>query len=172
MEISSIISQVCKYFNQDPEDLNCKTRKREIVQTRQICMYFANKFTKKSLADIRKEIGGKDHTTVLHAKRVVNNLMETDCGYRKMILELEEIILKIKIYFPSQIMLQVRLAICQYRNGRYVYTINGVKKVSRLRNLFIPVESIDKALKMMKVEGLDSMNLYMNFRQEMVESKA
>jgi len=48
------------------------------VQARQVAMYFSKNLTKSSLATIGSQIGGKDHATVLHACKTVNNLVETD----------------------------------------------------------------------------------------------
>jgi len=58
------------------------TRKREIVEARQKAMKLAKEFTSASLATIGSEIGSKDHTTVLHACKTVDNLMDTDRSYR------------------------------------------------------------------------------------------
>jgi chromosomal replication initiator protein len=70
--------------------LKSKTRKREIVQARQIAMYFAKKMTKSSLANIGLHCGGKDHATVLHACRTVNNLSETDKHFRRYLEDLDK----------------------------------------------------------------------------------
>jgi hypothetical protein len=59
-------------------DCNILTRKREIVECRQLCMYFAKKLTKKSLRTIGWYFGRKDHATVLHAVKTIDNLIETD----------------------------------------------------------------------------------------------
>ena len=74
VSIDYIQKVVCDYFDLPIELLKSKTRKREIVQARQIAMYFAKKMTKSSLANIGLHCGGKDHATVLHACRTVNNL--------------------------------------------------------------------------------------------------
>ncbi|HNZ44219.1 MAG TPA: helix-turn-helix domain-containing protein, partial [Bacteroidales bacterium] len=74
--------------------LNSKTRKREIVQARQLSMFFAKKLTKASLASIGMHCGKKDHATVLHACRTVNNLIETDKQFKLYVDELEK---KIKL---------------------------------------------------------------------------
>ena len=81
---------VCDYFNLPIELLKSKTRKREVVQARQIAMYFAKKMTKWSLASIGAQCGGKDHATVLHACRTVNNLAETDKQFRGYLEDLEK----------------------------------------------------------------------------------
>ena len=81
---------VCDYFNLPIELLKSKTRKREVVQARQIAMFFAKKMTKWSLASIGAQCGGKDHATVLHACRTVNNLAETDKQFRGYLEDLEK----------------------------------------------------------------------------------
>jgi chromosomal replication initiator protein len=53
-------------------------------------MYFAKKMTKSSLASIGSHCGGKDHATVLHACRTVNNLSETDKQFRLYLEELDK----------------------------------------------------------------------------------
>jgi chromosomal replication initiator protein len=78
VSIEYIQKVVCDYFDLPIEMLKSKTRKREVVQARQISMYFSKKMTKSSLANIGAHCGGKDHATVLHACRTVMNLSETD----------------------------------------------------------------------------------------------
>lgn len=94
ISIDFIQKLVCDFFNIPAEIINSKTRKREIVQARQLAMYFAKKHTKASLATIGLHCGNKDHATVLHACRTVNNLIETDKQFRSYVEELDN---KIKI---------------------------------------------------------------------------
>ncbi len=90
VSIDYIQKVVCDYFDLPIELLKSKTRKREVVQARQIAMYFAKKMTKSSLANIGMHCGGKDHATVLHACRTVNNLQETDKQFRKYLDDLDK----------------------------------------------------------------------------------
>jgi len=85
---------VCDYFEISPDQLHSKTRKREIVQARQIAMYFSKSLTKASLASIGSQIGGKDHATVLHACKTVNNLIDTDKRFKQTVDNIEK---KLKI---------------------------------------------------------------------------
>lgn len=94
ISIDYIQKVVCNFFNIGVENLQSKTRKREIVQARQVAMYFSKSLTKSSLATIGAQIGGKDHATVLHACKTVNNLIETDKRFR---LQVDEIEKKLKI---------------------------------------------------------------------------
>jgi chromosomal replication initiator protein len=88
VSINQIQKVVSDYFNMDIETLQSKTRKRHIVQARQIAMYFAKKMTKSSLASIGKQIGSRDHATVLHACKTVNNLQSTDKEFKKYVEDL------------------------------------------------------------------------------------
>ncbi|MDQ3047082.1 MAG: chromosomal replication initiator protein DnaA [Bacteroidota bacterium] len=90
VSIDYIQKVVCDYFDLPIELLKSKTRKREVVQARQIAMYFAKSMTKSSLATIGLHCGGKDHATVLHACRTVNNLMDTDKRFKNYIEELNK----------------------------------------------------------------------------------
>ena len=94
ISIDYIQKVVCNYFNLPLEQIQSKTRKREIVQARQVAMFFSKSLTKASLATIGSQIGGKDHATVLHACKTVNNLIETDKRFRIQIDEIEK---KLKI---------------------------------------------------------------------------
>ncbi len=90
VSIDYIQKVVCDYFNLNVDQLKSKTRKREIVQARQIAMFFAKKYTKASLATIGSQIGKKDHATVLHACRTVNNLRDTDKRFKGYLEEVEK----------------------------------------------------------------------------------
>jgi chromosomal replication initiator protein len=94
ISIDYIQKIVSDYFKIPIDMINSKTRKREIVQARQIAMYFSKKFTKSSLATIGIHCGNKDHATVLHACRTVNNLIDTDKQFRVYVDDIEK---KIKI---------------------------------------------------------------------------
>ena len=90
VSIDYIQKVVSDYFQMDVETLQSKTRKRHIVQARQIAMYFAKKFTKASLASIGTQIGRRDHATVLHACKTVDNLSFTDKQFRKYVEDLNQ----------------------------------------------------------------------------------
>ena len=90
VSIDYIQKVVSDYFQMDIQTLQSKTRKRHIVQARQIAMYFAKKFTKASLASIGTQIGRRDHATVLHACKTVDNLSFTDKQFRKYVEDLNQ----------------------------------------------------------------------------------
>ena len=85
VSIDYIQKIVSNYFELDVATLQSKTRKRHIVQARQLAMYFAKRMTKASLASIGSQIGKRDHATVLHACKTVDNLTETDKQFRKYV---------------------------------------------------------------------------------------
>jgi chromosomal replication initiator protein len=88
ISIDYIQKVVSDYFQMDVTTLQSKTRKRHIVQARQLAMFFAKKFTKSSLANIGNQIGHRDHATVLHACKTVDNLAFTDKQFRKYVEDL------------------------------------------------------------------------------------
>ena len=94
ISIDYIQKLVCDYFSVSVEQVKSKTRKREIVQARQISMYFAKDLTKASLKNIGMYFGGRDHSTVIHACQTVNDLIETDKKFR---FDVEELSKRIKI---------------------------------------------------------------------------
>lgn len=92
-----VIDFTCSFVNISFEELreNRKSRKREHVIPRQIIFYLVGKFTGLGTVDIA-EIFGKDHATFIHARKVINNLYETDKNFRLrldiMIKEISSII--------------------------------------------------------------------------------
>ncbi len=90
VSIDYIQKVVSDYFQMDVDTLQSKTRKRHIVQARQLAMFFAKKLTKASLASIGSQIGKRDHATVLHACKTVDNLSATDKQFRKYVEDLNK----------------------------------------------------------------------------------
>lgn len=89
ISIDRIQNVVCEHFELSKDILHSKSRKREIVQARQIAMYLSKSHTKNSLQSIGTQIGKRDHATVLHACKTVNNLMDTDKTFRSSLKEIE-----------------------------------------------------------------------------------
>jgi chromosomal replication initiator protein len=87
--IDTIQKMVCDYFDVPYDKLLQKTRKREIVQARQITMFLSKSFTKNSLKTIGEHFGGRDHTTVIHSCQTVKDLMDTDNLFKESVLELQ-----------------------------------------------------------------------------------
>jgi len=88
--VEKIRDVVCEYFSLSIDAISTKSRKREVVQARQIAMYLSKQLTKSSLASIGNTIGQRDHATVLHACKIVNDLMDCDKNFRSSVREIEE----------------------------------------------------------------------------------
>ena len=90
--IEKVQKTVCQYFNISMDSLLSKSRKRQIVQARQIAMYMSRNLLKCSLSTIGSEIGGKDHSTVLHACATVQDLMSIDKTFRQYVTDIEKML--------------------------------------------------------------------------------
>lgn len=87
--VDRIQKVVCDYFKIESEKFLSPSRKRELVQARQIAMYLSRNHTKNSLASIGTQTGGRDHATVLHAYNTVCDLLDTDRSFRKFVVDIE-----------------------------------------------------------------------------------
>ncbi|MBU0697504.1 MAG: chromosomal replication initiator protein DnaA [Bacteroidetes bacterium] len=81
---------VCEYFEVPVEMVKSKTRKREIVQARQISMYLAKSHTKTSLKSIGAFFGGRDHSTVIYACQTVEDLIDTDKKFKAYVHDIQK----------------------------------------------------------------------------------
>lgn len=88
LSIEEIQRLACEYFSIEEDLVRAKTRKREVVQARQVAMYFCKQLTQHSLKTIGLHFGGRDHSTVIHANQSVENQIDTEPKYREMIEEL------------------------------------------------------------------------------------
>ena len=78
IKIEDILKIVSRHYNVGRTDLLSARRAREVVMPRQIGMYLAKKLTARSLPEIGRRFGGRDHSTVLHAVRKIDQQMKTD----------------------------------------------------------------------------------------------
>lgn len=92
--VELIQEKVCSYYDMDVKLLQAKSRKREIVQARQISMYLSKKYTDYSLARIGSMLGKKDHATVLHACKTIADLMEIDKTIKGNVSDIEALLRK------------------------------------------------------------------------------
>jgi len=94
--LESIMKKVCEAYNITKTQIMDKTRKRNIAFARQIAMYLSNLLiTQLSLKEIAQYYKRKDHTTVLHAKKTIEEKFKQDNDFR---IEIEQIIKDIKKY--------------------------------------------------------------------------
>lgn len=89
VSIQSIQKMVCDYYRLDTKDIQTKSRRREVVQARQIAMYLSRKYTKNSLSTIGEQIGNRDHATVLYACKAVADLLKYDKSFRQSVENIE-----------------------------------------------------------------------------------
>jgi chromosomal replication initiator protein len=90
VSIDFIQKTVCEYFSVPSDKLREKTRKRAVVQARQLSMFLAKQFTKNSLKVIGKHFGGRDHSTVIHSCQAVRDLMDTDKEFKDAVQDLQK----------------------------------------------------------------------------------
>lgn len=93
VSVEYIMNVVCDFFSLPLEVLGQSTRKHQVVQARQIAMYFAKKYSKASLTVIGQQCGNKDHATVHHACKTVSDRMDTDKQFKSMMGDIEKKIL-------------------------------------------------------------------------------
>ncbi|MCR5394061.1 MAG: chromosomal replication initiator protein DnaA [Bacteroidales bacterium] len=85
----AILQQVVAVFSIDMKSINSKSRKREIVWARQAAMSLCKKYTTHSVSRIGQVIGGRDHATVLHALKNVDDLLQTEADFKQMYQQVE-----------------------------------------------------------------------------------
>ena len=90
--IEDIIAKVCSHYEIEESAIHTKTRKREVVQVRQVAMFLAKKHTDASSSKIGQLIGNKDHATVLHACKIVKDQVEVDKSFKADIEEIEALL--------------------------------------------------------------------------------
>ena len=79
--IEEIQKRVAEHYNIRLSDMHSARRARAVARPRQIAMYLAKQLTTRSLPEIGRKFGGRDHTTVMHAVRKVEELRSTDSGF-------------------------------------------------------------------------------------------
>jgi len=76
--VERIAQRVGRQFQLDPRRLQARDRSRHILLPRQVSMYLARQLTELSLEQIGEHLGGRDHSTVLHACRKVQEALGSD----------------------------------------------------------------------------------------------
>ena len=82
VSLQKITASVAKRFRQKASDLRSGSRKQQIVRARSLAMFLARKLTSSSLHQIGDHFGGRDHSTVLHAIRKTESLLQSDTEMR------------------------------------------------------------------------------------------
>jgi chromosomal replication initiator protein len=90
--VQKIQETVSDFYNVKRDLIQSASRKREIVQARQVTMFFIKKHTELSLSQIGIQVGNRNHATVLHACNTIRDLSEVDKGFRADIEEIERLL--------------------------------------------------------------------------------
>ena len=94
MTTTNIINTVCQFYNIPKNDLLGKKKNRELVEPRQICIYLITELMSVPLVTIGQAMGGRDHTTVIHARDKISDLIRTDPRVATEVSDLKNLILK------------------------------------------------------------------------------
>lgn len=81
LTVEEIQKKVAAHFNMRLVDMQSARRARSVARPRQIAMYLSKQMTSRSLPEIGRKFGGRDHTTVMHAVRKVEELKATDSAF-------------------------------------------------------------------------------------------
>ena len=79
--IEEIQRRVAEHFNMKLADMHSERRARAVARPRQVAMYLAKQLTTRSLPEIGRKFGNRDHTTVMHAVRKIEELCTMDAGF-------------------------------------------------------------------------------------------
>ena len=92
ISIESIQKKVSSYYNLLLSDMSSSRRSINIARPRQIAMFLCKELTSYSYPEIGRAFGGKDHTTVIHAVKKIEAMLENDSKLKKQFFELKETI--------------------------------------------------------------------------------
>jgi chromosomal replication initiator protein len=90
--VDKIQNIVSNYFNIDLKEMHSQSRKREIVQARQVTMFLSKKYTDYSYSHIGSLVGKRDHATVLHACRAIQDNLDIDKSFRIAMSDIEKLL--------------------------------------------------------------------------------
>ena len=88
----SIIRVVCDYYRVKPEQLKSRRKTAELVRARQVAMYLCRRYTSKSLKAIGADLGGRDHSTVIHSINSITDAVELDLAIKADVNVLENLL--------------------------------------------------------------------------------
>ena len=90
VNVEFIQNLVASHFNLNINDLLSPRRPRSLARPRQIAMYLAKQYTTNSLPDIGRKFANRDHTTVIHAVKKINELIKKDNEIRQSVIEIKK----------------------------------------------------------------------------------
>jgi len=94
MTTTNIINTVCSFYSVSKNDLLGKKRNKELVEPRQICIYLITELMNVPLMTIGQAMGGRDHTTIMHARDKIAELIQTNPRIATEVGDLKNLILK------------------------------------------------------------------------------
>ena len=89
LTIDDILEKVCHHYQVSQQNIFSKSRKRSLVQVRQVSMYLAQKYTKMPASRIGQLIGNRDHSTVIHSCNAIEQRIKTDKAFSDEISSIE-----------------------------------------------------------------------------------
>jgi len=93
LNVKTIQNAVANYFNLNINEMLSARRSRSLARPRQIAMYLAKQYTTNSLPDIGRKFANRDHTTVIHAVKKIDELMRTDNSIKQSVIEIKKVFL-------------------------------------------------------------------------------
>ncbi len=94
LDANKIINTICEFFKVTKEDLISSKRNKEIVEPRQMCIYLINDMLNVPLTAIGTMFGGRDHTTIMHARDKISNQIKTNPHVKMLVNDLKSRLLK------------------------------------------------------------------------------
>jgi len=94
VDADKIIKTVCEFFKVTKEELISKKKNKEIVEPRQVCIYLINDMLDIPLTAIGSIFGGRDHTTIMHARDKISNQIKTNPHVRTLVYDIKSQIMK------------------------------------------------------------------------------
>ena len=89
LTVDEILEKVCHHYGVSQQNVFGKSRKRDLVQVRQVSMYLTQKYTRMPVARIGQIFGGRDHSTVLHSCQSVDRRLKTDKAFYDDVVSIE-----------------------------------------------------------------------------------
>lgn len=94
LDADKIINTVCDFFKVTKEELTGKKRNKEIVEPRQLCIYLIDEMLNIPLTAIGMLLGGRDHTTIMHARDKIGNQVKVNPHVRTLVNDIKSRLLK------------------------------------------------------------------------------
>lgn len=94
LDADKIVNTVCEFFKVSREDLIGKKKNKEIVEPRQMCVYLINDMLNIPLTAIGALLGGRDHTTIMHARDKIGNQVKVNPHVRTLVNDIKSRLLK------------------------------------------------------------------------------